>query len=347
MIVPLRVATECSTSRPRTLTRAAWRWSAPTARSAGTVTDLWIDRAEPHDPLSRGRASAAARRAVLVPMTLATRRTATSGRSTVERSPAAQFAGAPARGPDQITQLEEDRSCAYFARRPPLRHARALGAAPVSEHDASSHARPARPLPAGETILWQGSPDWRRLARRAFHVRAWSRSTSRRCSPGRRRQPASTARRAGGRCGRRLWFGRWRRAAIGLLTLLAWLTARTTIYTITNRRVVLRVGIALPMSINLPFALIAARRCGRSPTARRHPTRHAAGERIAYADALAARAALASAGPSRCCAPCPSARAVARVLARALAAAAGSAGAAGAASAALGRPRAGAAGAAA
>ena len=26
-------------------------------------------------------------------------------------------------------------------------------------------------LPAGEQLLWQGSPEWKRLAQRAFHVR--------------------------------------------------------------------------------------------------------------------------------------------------------------------------------
>ena len=35
-------------------------------------------------------------------------------------------------------------------------------------------ARPFRlpePLPAGESVLWQGRPEWRGLALRAFHVR--------------------------------------------------------------------------------------------------------------------------------------------------------------------------------
>jgi putative photosynthetic complex assembly protein len=44
--------------------------------------------------------------------------------------------------------------------------------------------------------------------------------------------------------------------ALGLITLLAWLMARSALYTITNRRVVMRFGIALPMSVNLPFTVI-------------------------------------------------------------------------------------------
>jgi hypothetical protein len=42
-------------------------------------------------------------------------------------------------------------------------------------------------------------------------------------------------------------------ACLGLLGVLAWLNARGTIYTITTRRVVMRFGVALPMSVNLPF----------------------------------------------------------------------------------------------
>lgn len=45
-------------------------------------------------------------------------------------------------------------------------------------------------------------------------------------------------------------------AGVGLLALLAWLNARTTVYTVTNRRVVLRFGVALTKAINLPFAIV-------------------------------------------------------------------------------------------
>jgi len=45
-------------------------------------------------------------------------------------------------------------------------------------------------------------------------------------------------------------------AAIGVLLLLAWAYARSTIYTITSSRVVIRSGIALPMTVNLPFKII-------------------------------------------------------------------------------------------
>jgi hypothetical protein len=44
--------------------------------------------------------------------------------------------------------------------------------------------------------------------------------------------------------------------ACGLLLLFAWLVGRSTVYSITSRRVVMRFGIALPMTINVPFSLM-------------------------------------------------------------------------------------------
>ncbi len=43
---------------------------------------------------------------------------------------------------------------------------------------------------------------------------------------------------------------------IGFFTLIAWWMERTTIYSITSRRIVMRFGIALPMTVNLPFSAI-------------------------------------------------------------------------------------------
>ena len=42
----------------------------------------------------------------------------------------------------------------------------------MSEHDFEPIRGLPGPLPEGETILWQGAPDWRVLAVQAFHVRA-------------------------------------------------------------------------------------------------------------------------------------------------------------------------------
>ena len=45
-------------------------------------------------------------------------------------------------------------------------------------------------------------------------------------------------------------------AVLGLLAVLAYLNARTTVYFITNRRLVIKVGVAMTMFHNLPFGQI-------------------------------------------------------------------------------------------
>jgi hypothetical protein len=108
------------------------------------------------------------------------------------------------------------------------------------------------PLPEGERVLWQGAPSWRAVAVRAFHIRkvavyfglllAWRLASS--LADGQTIAAAlsgSTALVIVAALG------------LGLLALLAWLSARTTIYAITSRRVMLRIGIALPIFVNLPF----------------------------------------------------------------------------------------------
>ncbi len=110
-------------------------------------------------------------------------------------------------------------------------------------------------LPAGETVLWQGKPRWRALARRAYHLRAiaiygvliiaWR---------------VAAAIHDGYTVAEALIAGIWLTAAIGgaigLIWFLAWYGARTTIYTVTNGRLVMRFGMALPMNVDIPFRTI-------------------------------------------------------------------------------------------
>jgi hypothetical protein len=112
-------------------------------------------------------------------------------------------------------------------------------------------------MPEGEKLLWQGAPRWQALARRCFKVRAvavyfgifavwwaalaWSEGAG-----------LAAAALAG------LKLVPIAALAIALLAGLAWLTARTTIYSITSKRVAIRFGIALPMTINLPFSKIGS-----------------------------------------------------------------------------------------
>ncbi|MDX2258330.1 MAG: photosynthetic complex putative assembly protein PuhB [Hyphomicrobiaceae bacterium] len=113
---------------------------------------------------------------------------------------------------------------------------------------------PQRP-PAGETILWQGAPRWRALAWRGFFVRtvlayfavlmAWrmAEALSAGASP-----LAAFAYAAD--------LAPFALAAIAVLAGLAWAYAGSTIYTVTSRRVVIRSGVALPITVNIPFSLI-------------------------------------------------------------------------------------------
>ena len=111
-------------------------------------------------------------------------------------------------------------------------------------------------LPPGETLLWQGAPDWRRLARDAFHTRlvaayfgallAWAVIDR---LAGASTSPTGIV--------TTLVLGL---ACLALLHGLALLSAKTTVYSITSKRVVLRFGMALPKCVNLPFAQIAAAR---------------------------------------------------------------------------------------
>jgi hypothetical protein len=54
------------------------------------------------------------------------------------------------------------------------------------------------------------------------------------------------------------WIALLASAAIAVLAILACFSARTTVYTITSRRVVMRFGIALPMTLNIPFRIVEA-----------------------------------------------------------------------------------------
>lgn len=112
-------------------------------------------------------------------------------------------------------------------------------------------------LPDDETLLWQGSPDWRLAFRHVFHGRAvalyfcamlaWQ--------VGARIGDGSSVAEALGAAGRVLPLYLF---ALGLLALLAWALARTTAYTLTSKRVVMRIGIVLTVTYNLPLRCIDA-----------------------------------------------------------------------------------------
>ena len=111
-------------------------------------------------------------------------------------------------------------------------------------------------LAPGESVIWTGKPSWRRVARDALHLR-----------------------------GLTAYFGllfildayqAWMKAiplgravhdsvplaaitclALGTLAGMAWLVSRSR-YTITDRRLILRYGIALPATLSIPMSQIAS-----------------------------------------------------------------------------------------
>jgi len=123
------------------------------------------------------------------------------------------------------------------------------------EHDAEPQRGLPERLPDSERLLWQGAPDWRAVANGVFRVHlvglyfagliAWRFWGAFRSGHSLSDAAISAA-----------WLLPIALAGIGLFLCIAWLTARTTVYTITTRRIVMRVGIALPVTVNVPFGII-------------------------------------------------------------------------------------------
>ena len=110
-------------------------------------------------------------------------------------------------------------------------------------------------LPKGERMLWQGAPRWQDLAVHAFHVRKviWYFAGLSLLAGALRFAEGESLAMA---IRPFQWLMPMGLIASAMLCGLAFLSARTSVYTITTRRVVMRVGMALPVSINLPFSQI-------------------------------------------------------------------------------------------
>lgn len=110
------------------------------------------------------------------------------------------------------------------------------------------------PLPAGEDILWQGEPRWWRFAVSSFHVRVvaayffilvlWRIANG----IGAETNVAISAGVS--------WLVFSGAFVVGGILLSALAISRTTVYTITTQRVVMRIGVVLQITVNLPFKLI-------------------------------------------------------------------------------------------
>lgn len=189
----------------------------------------------------------------------------------------------------------------------------------MNEHETEPVRGLPERLPAGESILWQGAPRWGALARRVFHVRkiafiyAFLLSWLIYADIADGRAAESIVRSS-------LWAAGAAVVGIALLSGIALLIERTTVYTITTRRVVMRFGMAFPMAFNVPFRRI------RSAGLRRYadgsgdiPLVLSAGDHLAYAVLWPHARPWRYSHPEPMLRGLPDARQVAEILARALA----------------------------
>ncbi|MEM8788152.1 MAG: photosynthetic complex putative assembly protein PuhB [Pseudomonadota bacterium] len=118
----------------------------------------------------------------------------------------------------------------------------------------------AKKLPEGERILWQGAPTPLALARQAMGL-TWILGYFAVLAVWRGGMVAYADGAAAGALSA-LWYVVAGLAAGGVVLGLAWVLARTTVYTVTSARVVMRIGAALTVSLNLPLKDIASAELG-------------------------------------------------------------------------------------
>jgi Bacterial PH domain len=152
----------------------------------------------------------------------------------------------------------------------------------IQEHDEEDLPGLPAPLPAGESLIWQGQPDWKQVAIRIVHLRAialyflmlfcwgalshWDETGS-----------VSAAFITSLKTLPFILMG------LACFVYLARATAKHTLYTITSKRIVMRIGIALTITYNLPFSKIAGANVLKRPDGSGEiALQLAKGEKIAY-----------------------------------------------------------------
>lgn len=108
--------------------------------------------------------------------------------------------------------------------------------------------------PRGEQILWQGRPDWWRLSIEALNLKwvagyfallaIWRFTSVVDLMP------------LGRAVGSAVPLAILGLVVCGLLMLVAYVQARATVYTVTDARVVMRIGAALTVTLNLPYTQV-------------------------------------------------------------------------------------------
>ncbi len=123
------------------------------------------------------------------------------------------------------------------------------------EHEFEAQLGLPEKLPKGESILWQGAPDFKAVALRVFHLRAlaiyFGILLAYRLFSGiyDGNDLASLGMSM-------FWMAVLSATCLGLVAYFAHLICSTTLYTLTDRRIVMRIGIVLNMTFNLPLKKI-------------------------------------------------------------------------------------------
>jgi len=112
-------------------------------------------------------------------------------------------------------------------------------------------------LPRGETLLWQGRPCWMTFARTALFG-DWVAAYFAALVIWRVADGVMAGAPADVIAVRAAALAVAGALALAVIGLLGWLSARATTYSITNRRVAMKIGVALIVIANVPFKRIAS-----------------------------------------------------------------------------------------
>jgi hypothetical protein len=119
-------------------------------------------------------------------------------------------------------------------------------------------------LPEGERILWQDRADGRTLAIHAFHIRTVTLYLGLAVLV-RGAVDASAGRPLAEIAGNGAVTALLTGIAVAVLSVMAFFMAKRSLFTLTNKRLVIRHGVALKKYINIPFADVTAAKVRRHP----------------------------------------------------------------------------------
>lgn len=123
------------------------------------------------------------------------------------------------------------------------------------EHEFEAQLGLPEKLPKGEHILWQGAPEWRSLGVQVFRLRGLSIYFSLMLLL----QASYISGQPGDWSFKPLLLtGSMVGLTLGSLAVWAWMSAKASMYTITNKRVVMRVGVVFSLTFNLPLHQIVS-----------------------------------------------------------------------------------------